>query len=428
MQPLKVVACAVFLTVLSGCEGRIIGPPPPPIPPITPPPPRASWLSYKYETAPCVDCPELRDQGEEQAYYCSIGVRGGSDPNGIDPAKCALNQRPTLTLDAWKLANGFPVGATPDAHAIYGNAGDLRIGRDMNCVKSTTGNTAGNVACYVTNYGPAPFVNGAENPDWAGEFHEFPALPQAVEEAIDHSGPFATVAMVYNSAAAALNPPANAVTFYVFDGGDNLFFSPGLDGEGFKTNPRMCMACHGGKYETSTHSVTSAQFLPFDVFYFQYSARAGYSLDDQQEGFRKLNALVNDTSPAPAIADYINKTYNNAVQTPLTPATDTYLPAGWDPDKLPMPPVPIPPESKDVYNSVYRQYCRMCHMASEKAPFLTFADFKAAAQLIEEKVCHSTDMPNAEVPYARFWKDEIAKEALRKFLTDAGRTDLYSCK
>lgn len=411
MQALKVVACAVFLTTLSGCEGQIIGPPPPPIPPIPPPPARASWLSYKYPT-PCVDCPELRDQVEEQAYYCSIGVTGGSDANGIDPANCAMNQRPTLTLNAWKLANGFPTGATPEAHAAYGNLGDLRIGRDMNCVKSANGN----IACYVTNYGPAPFLGPPDNkvnPDWLGANNDFPALPGAVEDAINHNGPFATVAMVYNNAAATSQSP-NAVTFYVFGGDDNLFFSPGLDGEGFKSNPRMCMACHGGTYSAATHSATGAQFLPFDVYYFLY--KPGHELQDQQEGFRQLNKLVRDTKPEPEIADFIDKIYNGAVETPGTVvADDSYVPQDWL-------------GQETLYNSVYRPYCRMCHMASHDRSFLKYADFLRFALQIEEKVCHSTDMPNAQVPFVRFWQDKIAQEQLRKFLTEAGRTDLYSCK
>jgi cytochrome c5 len=357
---------------------------------------------------------------EEEAYYCSIGVTGGSDANGVDPANCAAHQAPNLTFDDWKRANGFPATGSPDAHAIYGNLGDLRIARDMNCLKSTNGN----IACYVTNYGPPPFDGGqgVVNPAWLGS-NNFPGLTQGIEDAIMGNAPFATVAMVYNPSAAAVNQGANAVTFYVFDGKGNLF-TPALDGEGEKTNPRMCMACHGGDYNSSTHSVTGAQFLPFDVYYFQHSSQAGYTLDDQQEGYRKLNALVNDTSPAPAIADFINKTYNNAVQTPLTPATDNYLPQGWDPNQ-----VPIPAAAKDLYNSVYRQYCRMCHMASRTAPFLTFLDFKGAATRIEEKVCQSTDMPHAQVPFLRFWEDKMVGQVeLRKFLVDAGLTDLHSCK
>ena len=176
------------------------------------------------------------------------------------------------------------------------------------------------------------------------------------------------------------------------------------------------MACHGGEYNTATHSVTGAQFLPFDVYYFRHSLQPGYTLDDQQEEYRKLNALVKDTQPADGIMDFINGTYHNAVDTPGVLADGNYVPQTWS-------------GQERLYNSVYRPYCRMCHMASRTVPFLTFAEFQGAAPRIEEKVCNSTDMPHAQVPFLRFWEDKmIAQVDLRKFLIDAGRTDLHSCK
>ena len=92
---------------------------------------------------------------------------------------------------------------------------------------------------------------------------------------------------------------ANAVGFYVFDDQGGLRPSAALDGEGNKSVPRMCMACHGGTYDANTHSVTGASFLPFDAFYFQYSRQESddygqsfghpeFSLDNQQESLRKL--------------------------------------------------------------------------------------------------------------------------------------------
>ena len=407
MQALRLLACGVVLTALSGCDGQIIGPPG------GQPAGKASWLSYKYPT-PCVDCPELRDQLEEDAYYCSIALTGGSDPNGVDPVHCAANQPPALDFNAWKTANGFPATGTPEAHAIYGNLGDLRIGRDMNCVKSANEN----IACYVTNYGPPPFVNDAVNPAWTGPNNEFPALTQAIEDAIVGHGPFATVAMVYNRNA-SISQNANAVTFYVFDGTGARLPLPALDAEGGKSNPRMCMACHGGTYDSVAHSATGAQFLPFDVFFFQHSLQPGYTLADQQEGYRKLNklvkeTLVRDTPPGDAIEDFINGTYNNAVDTPGTPAVNGYVPPGWA-------------GQETLYNSVYRQYCRMCHLAS-RTPFLTFTQFKSFAATIEDKVCQSTDMPNAQVPYVKLWEDHVARGDLRRFLTEEGLSTPPSCQ
>ena len=404
MPALRLLACGVFVTALGGCEGQIIDP--------NPPPARASWLSYKYPPN-CTDCPELTDIREEIAYYCSIGVAGGSHAGGVDADNCSWGGFPsftTFTLTTWKAANGFPATGAPAAQAIYGNLYDLRIGRDMNCVTSPNGN----IACYVTNYGPAPFdpATDAVNPLWLGA-NNFPLLSQAIDDAIAGNAPFATVAMVYNQNA-AVNQRPNAVTFYVFRGDGTPLLTPALDGEGGKTNPRMCMACHGGGYNSTTHSVTGAQFLPFDPFSFEHSSQAGYTLDDQQERYRKLNALVTATAPSAAIADFINGTYNNAVDTAGTLADGNYVPPGWA-------------GQEKLYNSVYRPYCRMCHLAS-RTPFLTFAQFQQFAPAIEDKVCESADMPNAQVPLIGFRQDLVAQNDLRDFLTGAGLTDLHSCK
>jgi hypothetical protein len=408
MQALRLLACGIFFTALAGCEGQIIGPPG------GAPAERSLWLSYKYSAGGCTDpntnCPEIINQVEENAYYCSIAVTGDSAANG-EPLNCADPQSPKLKLEHWKDANGFPVNGTSDAHAIYGNAPDLQIARDMNCVKSANGN----IACYVTNYGPPPFdnVHRVVNPDWIGLNNEFPGLTGGIEDAITKDTPFATVAMVYNRSA-ALSQSANAVTFYVFNGLGDLLPLPALDGEGGKTSPRMCMACHGGTYDSGTHSVRGAQFLPFDVFLFKHSMQPGYTLDDQQEEYRKLNALVKETQPAAAIADFINGTYNNTVDTAGTLAVNNYVPQGWS-------------GQETLYSGVYRQYCRMCHLAS-RTPFLTFAQFQNFAVTIEDKVCQSTDMPNAQVPYLKFWEDTIAQEDLRRFLRGEGLTNLHNCK
>ena len=174
MQVLRLLACGVSITALGGCEGQMIDP--------NPPPARTSWLSYKYPPN-CTDCPELTDIREELAYACSIRV----DPDFCDGLDITLD----LTLTEWKDAAGFPAMGTPDAHAIYGNLYDLRIGRDMNCVTSANGN----IACYLTNYGPAPFdpATGGVNTLWLGA-NNFPRLGEAIEDAIAGNAPFATVA------------------------------------------------------------------------------------------------------------------------------------------------------------------------------------------------------------------------------------------
>ena len=390
-----------------------------------------SWLSYKYNFS-CNNCSDLTDNDAANRYYCTIGETGGTLPGGVDPANCNQGNPPTLTFDHWKQANGFPASGYPDAHAFYGNLGDLRIGRDMNCVQSNQ-----NVACYVTNYGPPPFDPGlpGTSADWAGYkggdyTYNFPKLTDAISDAAAGNHPFATVAMVYNPNAVNPNPngPApNMVTFYVFDDQGNLLPAAALDGEGNKTNPRMCMTCHGGRYDTGTDSALLSSFLPFDVYYFQYID--GLQLDDQQEGFRNLNRLVKiaNTPPAgqqangnqAAIVDFINNSttglYRGAVDTPNTPAQDGYLPIGWY-------------NNPGLYNSVVRQYCRMCHLA-QTATFSTYQEFFNQASDIEDKVCQLHDMPNAQVPLVRYWKDGLAQDDMRTFLFNIARVpDLHDCK
>lgn len=420
LQALRYLACAAILMALSGCEGQIIGPPG------SQQPGRASWLSYKY-SANCKDCFELRDPLEEILYYCSIDAQGGST-RSYAVIDCNDLQRLALLLEQWKDTNGFsPLDGpfrTAEARAIYGNLYDLRIGRDMNCLTGVNGN----VACFVTNYGPPPFdpVIGP-NPVWLGA-NSFPALGQAIDDALDAHAPFATVAMVYNKDAAVNHGGVNAVTFYAFKGDGNLLLSPGLDTEGGKTSPRMCMACHGGSYDSTTHSVTGAQFLPFDMFSFQHSSKPGFRLEDLQEeyeeAYRKLNAIVMDTVPAPAIAEFINGTYRNALTTAGTTADGNFVPPGWS-DQVEAAERPL---SIKVYNSVYRPYCRMCHLASSSRAFRTFQDFKDAAGLIEDKVCQSKDMPNAQVPFVGFWQDGVARNDLREFLTAQKLTNLHDCQ
>ena len=66
-------------------------------------------------------------------------------------------------------------------------------------------------------------------------------------------------------------------------------------------------------------------------------------------------------------------------------------------------------------------------MAS-RTPFLTFEEFRSRAAAIEDKVCESTDMPNAQVPLIGFWQDLAAQDDLRDFLKAQGLTDLHSCQ
>src|SRR5215472_751684 len=76
-----------------------------------------AWLSYPYSLS-CGsynNCSAIIDQTEATNYYKSLGITPGA-----------------YYLSTWLQANGFPGGSNyphTDAHAIYANLADLRIGR-----------------------------------------------------------------------------------------------------------------------------------------------------------------------------------------------------------------------------------------------------------------------------------------------------------
>jgi hypothetical protein len=385
------LSLVIFLAALAGCSDV--------------PDHNDAWLSFKYgiHCGSYGNCKELTNFNEATAYYQTIGV---ADPT-------------SYTLDNWFSENGFVSGADV-TKAVYANLGDLQIGRGMNCVQVPVNRSnlpAGlKVACYVNNFGPLP-TRLASNP--FGDTG-WPNIKEALAEA-DGSHPatqFATVAMVYDST--IVGP--NNVTFYGFNGDGHLVLSVALDGAdnastdkveaGPKTVPRMCMACHGGRYDTNTHSVTAANFLPFDVFYFRYSGKDGFTFDEQAEAFRKLNTIVASTTPAPAIQEFINGTYPGGVNIPNSAAVDGFIPDGWK-------------DNAKLYQGVVRQYCRMCHMAQPES-FAKSSDFVGFVNQIQHEVCETHDMPHAQVPFGvdgrkiGFWKDNVAQHDLGNFFHSQG--------
>jgi hypothetical protein len=111
-------------------------------------------------------------------------------------------------------------------------------------------------------------------------------------------------------------PPANsfnAVKFFVYDAVQNLATTAKLDNAGHNDSvPTNCLACHGidSAYNPVLNQVLSnAEFLPFDVFSFKFKDQAGWRRDDQQDAFRRLNAMVKLASATPATAALIDGMY-----------------------------------------------------------------------------------------------------------------------
>ena len=295
------------------------------------------------------------------------------------------------TLTAFKSQYGFPSG---EFTAIYYNDGDLGLGREMHC-KSFPVNGSTGVACYVTNY------SGTDN---VATFDGDPNVILA--DAIAHQHSFATVAMVYT-------PPANvenSVKFVVYKKDGTQSPTAQLDSVGVHVSvPNNCLTCHGisSFYNEQDHKVNgNAKFLAFDPFAFKYSTQAGFTLNEQQEKFRQLNALVKLTSPTPAISQLIDGMYDpNSVTTPGAFANDAYVPDAWRNANNSI-------AGTSAYLGIIKPGCRTCHASATTAglDFLEPDDWSPLIQTIRNDVCSKTSgaqkghpMPQAERVSKKFW-------------------------
>ncbi len=356
----------------------------------------AQWLTKTNSAAN----PGLSADQIGHDYYAAI------DPNNTKD-----------TFAKWKQANGFDAG--DEVVTYYYNAGDLDFGREMHCRQKTEVGIVASVStyCYVTNY-----LGAANNPNDAAAGIVSPPLPgdlsaaeQLVKTALDRavahdpSQAFATVAMESKWVQGASN-----VTFFAFaqPTGSRVNVAI-LDSEGKKPVPVMCMTCHGGSYDYTTHLVTNASFLPFDLQSFRFSTTNGFTRVDQEDKFRMQNLMVKSSLTASAgIVRTINLLYPRGVQTPGLAALNDQIPPGWQGQG-----------HDDVYLYVVRPYCRSCHQAqtpyASQYEWSTYQQFADAAGLIGGDVCGSHVMPHAEVPFFKFWQlDALQRgpEPLQKWL------------
>jgi hypothetical protein len=358
------------------------------------PPNTDAWLSYKYSlscgqyyidqrsglpSGPCA--PIIDNTDSAYVYYLGLGI---ADPNNY-------------SFSDWLADNGFPPDGSTSTYAIYGNLADLQLGREMHCLQNGQ-----KIACFVSN------------------FAAFGDMTKAVEAPFGDFPPFGRVAMVYDP---TINGP-NQVSFYAFGDkqsvdangnpitlSDMLLYDIALDDEGRKTVPRMCMACHGGNYDTNADSATGAKFLPFDVFAFRYPTEAGFSFDDQQENLRKLNAMVVATNPGQGITDLINGMYPNGVNNTGSTAVDGYVPSGWS-------------NNSTLYTGVVRPYCRTCHLAQPEQ-FTSSDEWAELGDTLNSMVCQKHDMPHSQVSFGvgskiGFWNDRVAQQDMGNLFKSLG--------
>jgi hypothetical protein len=276
----------------------------------------------------------------------------------------AIDAPPTLT--EFQTRFGFPGDETV---AIYYNAGDLGIGRDMHC-RATEG---GGLACYVRNFGQF----GGDRAD-------------AITLTVAGDAPFATVAMAYTP---PIDAP-NAVQFMVYGGDGALINRAQLDTRGDNASiPQNCLNCHGGRssYDAATSTVRGAHFLPFDPAAFDYADRPDLTLAAQEGAFRRLDELVLTAAPTPAVTEWVDGMF--PADAPYDPA---FVPAGWN----------ASPRDARVYREVVAPFCRGCHTTfNDAGAFTTAEQFRANGALIVNKVCTPgpRGMPAAEITTNGFY-------------------------
>jgi hypothetical protein len=268
-----------------------------------------------------------------------LGYKGDITPQETETYYGSWNAPKTLA--SFKSTYGF---TSSDPTATYYNDNDLGIGREMHCHKITTG--AGGVACYVANYSASAGI---------GSFGDNPQT--VLDHAIAHTGAFATVAMVYT-------PPANtpnSVKFVVYDASGARTDTAKLDTVGKHVSiPNNCLNCHGIDAQFISGQVNgNAKFLPFDPQQYVYSTtNSSYSLNSQQEAFRKLNVLISQTSPTTAETDFLDGIYSDSggLNTAGAFANDTYIPSGWKSANG--------QAMQSTYLGIVKVGCRMCHVSA----------------------------------------------------------------
>jgi hypothetical protein len=321
----------------------------------------------------------------------------------------------------WKSINGFP--SADEFSAVYFNAGDLGSGREMHCreisareaglcgfkpfpfVKYPGGRITVRTACYVSNYfdtvnlpsnDPATSVDMAVAGHLSGIGLGAKATVAMEREHFYNEGAFPANWCQFPTSPASVT---NRVKFYVYgpDETDPALPKVALDDQGEKLVPGLCLSCHGGNPDfADPTNIEDAEFLPFDVESFSYSTIPGYSLTDQQESFRELNAMVRQAavkfpSPIVELIDgwYPSATPGDGVLTPGSTADTDFVPAGFA-------------GGKRLYNGVIKPYCRMCHISqSGSYAFNNIGTFPSGSA--NSAACGYQQMPHAQVTQAAFW-------------------------
>ncbi len=311
--------------------------------------------------------------------------------HGPDTATVSLSGNATVSLCARFMGLPLWLGKAyatlwddaghTDQEAIYGNAGDLGVGRRTSCDQTMRGPPVPGLytVCYATAHGIRPGNTGFNDLQTithpaAGVGSDFILSMVIVKD------PTGTAFLVFTKGGAGLENPSYALSPTVQ-----------LDTEGPKLVPFACLSCHGGTYNAATRKVDGASLLPLDPELLVFASPADQAA--QEEKLRTINLMIHNSDPNSPIAAYIRGLYNGAPAQPGARATPDYVPAGWA-------------QQPGFYRAIVRPYCALCHLATPKQDnynFASWGNFLGNGPLIRASVCAAHTMPHNELQYRAFW-------------------------
>jgi len=295
--------------------------------------------------------------------------------------------------------------ADPPVSVSFYNAGDLGLGRKVTCVRGylqAKTISKNGTACAVEEYAPYDGSGKLVFGDEAGALN-----------ALSTGRPYATGVIVVYDQTTSEAPDMWFGSYKEATPGatPTRTLESQLSAAGNVGLPGMCMSCHGGDGTwRSGGKLSDTWLLPFDTS--RYVFPSWNPLSNQAENFRKLNAMVIAANPTPAIAEFVNGSYANNVNTPGTTQDPNFIPAGWSKT----------PAQIKVYNSVIKPYCRTCHSAQTSLTFAKATDAENNRALIIGDVCSTHKMPHAQQTLKKFWSSGARAQLLGFF----GRHDFSS--
>ena len=257
--------------------------------------------------------------------------------------------------------------------AVYGNHGDLGVGRRTFCEQQSRSTPVPGLYtyCYATAHGIVPGQAG---------FNDLTTI----------TNPDAGVSSDFILSMVITKDPTGSVFLVLGKNGKyKQLASVTLDTQGQKFVPHVCLSCHGGTYNPTTRKVDGASFLPLDPELLVFASAAEQGA--QEEKFRKINRMIVDSAPTSAVASYIRGLYGSAVNTPGMRAIPDYVPQSWS-------------AQAGFYRQVVRPYCTACHLAAPSSwNFASWGNFQGNAALIQASVCVAHTMPHSELQFKAFW-------------------------